>query len=239
MFARQLENSWVDWKSAEFSRDFNMVRSIPDPPLLVITDRKQAATTLSKIVAAVLNAGCRWISVREKDLPAAEQIALLQELLPIAQNYEATLTIHGGTVVAQASGAGGVHLGADSDQSGARAALGSPSLIGISVHGIGQVRAIDPAMVDYAIAGPVFASQSKPGYGPALGPPGLRSLINESRIPVIGIGGIEPGNVADVIAAGATGIAVMGGIMRAADPGAHTRALLEALAAARDQLRAR
>jgi thiamine-phosphate pyrophosphorylase len=50
---------------------------------------------------------------------------------------------------------------------------------------------------------------------------------------VIGIAGIEPVNVADVVATGAAGIAVMGGIMRAADPGAHTRVLLDALAAAR------
>jgi thiamine-phosphate pyrophosphorylase len=212
---------------------------IPDPPLLVITDRTQAAARLSKIVTAVLNAGCRWISVREKDLPDAEQFALVQELLPIAQDFRAVLTLHGTIAVAQASGAGGVHLGADSDPSGARAATASGLLIGISVHGIGQVRAIDPAIVDYAIAGPVFVSQSKPGYGPALGPTGLRGLIGEARTPVIAIGGIEPDNVTDVIAAGAAGIAVMGGVMRAADPGAHTRALIEALATARDQLRAR
>jgi thiamine-phosphate pyrophosphorylase len=94
-------------------------------------------------------------------------------------------------------------------------------------------------MVDYAIAGPVYASASKPGYGPALGPEGLRTLTGQTRIPVIGIAGIEPDNVPDVMAAGAGGIAVMGGIMRAADPGAHTRAFIDALKAARTQLRAR
>jgi len=85
----------------------------------------------------------------------------------------------------------------------------------------------------------VYASPSKPGHGPALGSEGLRALVGQARIPVIGIAGIEPGNVADVMAAGTAGIAVMGGVMRAADAGAHTRALLDALAAARAQLRAR
>ena len=211
----------------------------PDPPLLVITDCKQAATPLVRIVTAVLNAGCRWISVREKDLAAAEQAALTGELLAIARDFGAVLTLHGNAALARASGADGVHLSEGSDPSAARAALGSAALVGISVHGIEQLPALDPATVDYAIAGPVYASPSKPGHGPALGSEGLRALVGQARIPVIGIAGIEPGNVADVMAAGTAGIAVMGGVMRAADAGAHTRALLDALAAARAQLRAR
>jgi thiamine-phosphate pyrophosphorylase len=212
---------------------------LPDPPLLVITDRKQASTALVSIVTAVFNAGCRWISVREKDLPAAEQAALARELLAIARDFGAVLTLHGDAALAQSSGADGVHLSEGSNASAARAVFGSTAQVGISVHDDKQIRALDPAMVDYAIAGPVYASASKPGYGPALGPQGLRLLVRQARIPVIGVGGIEPGNVADVIATGAAGIAVMGGVMRAVDPGARTRALLDALAAARVQLRAR
>jgi thiamine-phosphate pyrophosphorylase len=198
---------------------------LPDPPLLVITDRKQAATALISIATAVLNAGCRWISVREKDLLPAEQVALARELLPIARDFGAVLTLHGDATLARSSGASGVHLPERSDPSVARATLGPTALIGISVHGIEQLRALDPTMVDYAMAGPVYASASKPGYGPALGSQGLRSLASQARIPVVGIAGIEPGNVADVMAAGA--------------PGAHTCALLDALAATQAQLRAR
>lgn len=212
---------------------------LPDPPLLVITDRKQASTGLVSIATAVLNAGCRWISVREKDLPPAEQLALTRELLAIARDFRAVLTLHDNAALAKSSGAHGVHLSEGSDPSTARAALGATALVGISIHGGAQIRALDPAMVDYAIAGPVYVSPSKPGYGPALGSEGLRALVSQARIPVIGIAGIEPGNAADVMATGATGIAVMGGVMRAADPGAHMRALLDALAAARAQLRAR
>ncbi|MBV9630183.1 MAG: thiamine phosphate synthase [Xanthobacteraceae bacterium] len=212
---------------------------LPDPPLLVITDRTQASTALAGIVTAVLRAGCRWISVREKDLPGAEQVALIRELRRIAREFGAALTVHGNAVLARASGADGVLLPEGSDPSAARTALGSAALVGISVHGGGRMRAFDPAQVDFAIAGPVYASASKPGYGPTLGSEGLRSLVSQARVPVLGLAGIEPSNVADVIAAGAAGIAVMGGVMRAADPGAHTRALLDALAAARAQLRAR
>ncbi len=212
---------------------------LPDPPLLVITDRKQASAALADVVATVLKAGCRWISVREKDLPPAEQVALAQELLAIVREFGAVLTLHGSAALAQSSGADGVHLGEGSDPSAARAALGSTALVGISVHGGEQIRAVDPTLVDYAIAGPVYVSASKPGYGPALGPQGLHGLVRQARVPVIGIGGIGPANIADVVAAGAAGIAVMGSVMRAADPGAHTRALLDALVTARAQLRAR
>jgi thiamine-phosphate pyrophosphorylase len=212
---------------------------LPDPPLLVITDRRQASTALVSIVTAVLQAGCRWISVREKDLSPAEQVALTRELLAIARDFEAVLTLHGNAAVARSSGADGVHLPEHGDIAAARAAVGPSALVGISVHAIEQLRTLDPTTVDYAIAGPVYASPSKPGYGPALGSEGLRSLVSQARVPVIAIAGIEPGNVADVIAASAAGIAVMGGTMRAADPGAHTRALLDALLAARAQLRAR
>ncbi len=212
---------------------------LPDPPLLVITDRKQARTALVSIVTAVLAAGCRWISVREKDLPPAEQVTLARELLAIARDFGAVLTLHGNAALARSSGADGVHLPDGSNPSAARAALGSTALVGISAHGGAQLHALDPTVVDYAIAGPVYASPSKPGYGPALGPEGLHALVSQARIPVIGIAGIEPGNITDVMATGAAGIAVMGGVMRAADPGAQTRALLDALATARAQLRAR
>jgi thiamine-phosphate pyrophosphorylase len=212
---------------------------LPDPPLLLITDRQQASTALVSIVTGVLNAGCRWISVREKDLPPAEQLALTRELLAIARDFRAVLTLHGSAALARSSGADGVHLPEHGDISAARTALGSRALVGISVHGIEQLRAIDATTVDYAIAGPVYVSASKPGYGPALGAEGLRALVSHARIPMIGIAGIEPDNVADVIAAGAAGIAVMGGVMRAADPTAHARALVDALTAARAQLRAR
>jgi thiamine-phosphate pyrophosphorylase len=53
---------------------------LPDPSLLVVTDRRQARRPLMKIVAAVLEAGCRWVSLREKDLPRDEQVLLARAL---------------------------------------------------------------------------------------------------------------------------------------------------------------
>jgi len=78
--------------------------TLPDPPLLLITDRTQAQNPLADVVTAALAAGCRWVSIREKDLPAPDQIALAQQLLPIARQFGACLTLHGDRNIARACG---------------------------------------------------------------------------------------------------------------------------------------
>jgi thiamine-phosphate pyrophosphorylase len=80
------------------------------------------------------------------------------------------------------------------------------------------------------VLGPVYETASKPGYGPALGPEGVRQIARVASVPIIAIGGITSERVADVTEAGARGVAVMGNVMRSADPGAEIRALLAALA---------
>ena len=132
----------------------------------------------------MLNAGCRWISVREKDLPAAEQAALTRELLAIARDFGAVLTLHGNAALARASGADGVHLSAGGDMTAARAALGSTALVGISIHGDANSSApsIRPSSI-MRLQVRCMRPPSKPGYGPALGSEGLRALVGQARDP--------------------------------------------------------
>jgi thiamine-phosphate pyrophosphorylase len=205
------------------------MKILPIPPLLLVTDRRQARGKIVDIVAAAFAAGCRWVSLREKDLPAAEQTKLLGELVTRAKPFGARVTLHGDPELARAANAGGVHLPAGGDATTARRLLGASALVGLSVHSAEEARAADPTVVDYLIAGPVFPTPSKPGYGPALGPEGLEDIVKVSRLPVIAIGGITPENLPDCIRAGAAGVAVMGGVMRADDPSAQMRALISAL----------
>jgi thiamine-phosphate pyrophosphorylase len=200
-----------------------------DPALLLVTDRKQAAAPLAEILDAAFAAGCRWASLREKDLSVPEQVALARSLLPAARKWNARLTVHGDVATVVAAGADGVHLAAGGDVTGARAVLGPGALVGLSIHSVAEARSLDPSLVDYAIAGPVFETPSKPGYGPALGSEGIRAIAAATRVPIIAIGGINPERVVEVIAAGAAGVAVMGSVMRARDPGEEVRALLAAL----------
>jgi thiamine-phosphate pyrophosphorylase len=202
---------------------------LPDPPLLLVTDRAQARRPLTEIVAEALAAGCRWVSVREKDLPDDEQVPLLRTLLPLARRHGAQLTLHGEAELAKLAGADGVHLPSGSDAAAARALLGPNKLIGVSIHSITDATAIDPHAADYALAGPAFETVSKPGYGPEIGRKGLFEIAGAARVPVLAIGGINAARVGEVMAAGCAGVALMGGVMRAADPAREVGALIATL----------
>jgi thiamine-phosphate pyrophosphorylase len=202
---------------------------LPNPPLLLVTDRRQARLPLAEVVAAALSAGCRWVSLREKDMPDDEQIPLARSLLPLVRRHGARLMIHGEAVLAKLAGADGVHLPSGSNPLAARALIGRDKLLGISIHTVTEAEAIDPAVVDYALAGPAFETVSKPGYGPEIGRKGLFEMARAARVPLLAIGGINTVRVAEVIAAGCAGVAVMGGVMRAADPGLEVGALVATL----------
>jgi thiamine-phosphate pyrophosphorylase len=204
--------------------------SLPSPPLLLVTDRSQARLPLMDIVSEACAAGCRWISLREKDLSEDEQIAIFGSLRRAVQKWQVRATIHGSVRAVKAGGADGVHLMAGRNPVTARALLGSVALIGLSVHHPREIEKLPRDVLDYVIAGPTYETESKPGYGPALGAVGIATMAASDNIPVIAIGGITPEHVSDVIAAGATGIAVMGAVMRSATPGREIARLLEALA---------
>ncbi|MGH7248251.1 MAG: thiamine phosphate synthase, partial [Pseudomonadota bacterium] len=205
---------------------------LPDPPLLLVTDRRQARQPLVAVVGAALCAGCRWVSLREKDLPQDEQILLARSLLPDAQAHLAKLIMHGEGSLAKLAGVHGVHLSAEVDPASVaavRALLGPGKLVGVSVHTVTEAEQIDPAAVDYALAGPAFETVSKPGYGPEIGRKGLFDIARAAPVPVLAIGGINAARIAELIAAGAAGVAVMGGVMRAPDPAQEMRGLIASL----------
>ncbi len=202
---------------------------LPDPPLLLVTDRRQARRPLAEIVAMALAGGCRWISLREKDLPQDEQVPLVRMLLPLVHRHGARLLLHGEAALAKLAGADGVHLPSGSDPAAARALVGPQMLVGVSIHTVTEAEAIDPEAADYALAGPAFETPSKPGYGPEIGRIGLAEIARAARVPVLAIGGINTARIGEVIAAGCAGVAVMGGVMRAADPALETGALVATL----------
>jgi thiamine-phosphate pyrophosphorylase len=208
---------------------------LPDPPLLLVTDRRQARQPLAAIVAAALEAGCGWVSLREKDLPQDEQVILARSLLPMTRACGARLLLHGEASLAKRAGTDGVHLPSGANAAAARTLLGPDKLIGVSIHTVTEAEAIDPQSVDYVLAGPAFETPSKPGYGPEIGRKGFFDIARAAPVPVLAIGGINATRIAELIAAGAAGVAVMGGIMRAADPAREGAGLVASLKGALDQ----
>ena len=145
---------------------------LPVPPLLVISDRRQARRPLEEVAEAIFAGGCRWLSLREKDLPAAERRALLGALTVLARRWQATVTVHEDIDAAAMAGAGGVHLPSAGDPKAARARL-PDGLIGASAHSAAEALALLGSGADYVTVSPVFITASKPGYGPAIGLDGL------------------------------------------------------------------
>jgi thiamine-phosphate pyrophosphorylase len=204
------------------------MRPLPRPKLLVISDRRQAARPLTEIVDAAFRAGCRWFSLREKDLPSCERRDLLCALVARGRRHGATVTVHDDIEAAVATGAGGVHLPAGGDPAAARRRLPS-GLIGVSVHSPAEAAAQLAAGADYVTLSPIFLTASKPGHGPALGLAALRQAARLTTGAVVALAGIDAVNAGSCLAAGAAGIAVMGEAMRAADPEAAIRRLLAAI----------
>jgi len=196
--------------------------------LLVITDRRRASRPLDEVVAAALRGGCRWLSVREKDLPDDEQIALLGAVKTLGRRFGATVTLHGDPDLAHAAGADGVHLPAGGSPASARARLGDRALIGLSVHSADEAADVDSA-ADYVTLSPIFPTTSKPGYGPALGTSCLADASARTRVPIVALGGVLENNLQACLAAGAGAVAVMGAVMAAADPEAATAALMRSI----------
>jgi thiamine-phosphate pyrophosphorylase len=196
------------------------------PRLLVLTDRRAVPGSLVDTVRAAVDAGATALVVRERDLPAAERGAL-------ADACEGILAAVGGVcVVAAPDPRGGVPQGlqlrAADPLPGVR-----PTLLGRSVHDAGELARASAEGLDYVTLSPVAATVSKPGYGPALGAAGLRAMLGAAGPgvpPVFALGGVEAGNAASFVAAGAYGVAVMGGVMRAERPGDVVAGVLAAVA---------
>ncbi|HLV57877.1 MAG TPA: thiamine phosphate synthase [Natronosporangium sp.] len=188
--------------------------------VVVVTDRRQAVAPLPRQVAAAVAGGARWVLLREKDLPARERAALADRLREV-------LAPHGGRLIVAGPdplGGDAVHLAAGDPAPAPDTGL----LVGRSCHGAAD---LDRLTVEhYVTVSPVFASASKPGYGPPLGPDGLAYLCRRTRRPVLALGGVEtPQRAAACVAAGAAGVAVMGAVMRAEDPAAVVAGLCRAV----------
>jgi thiamine-phosphate pyrophosphorylase len=182
------------------------------------------------MAAACFAGGCRWFSLREKDLPPAERLDLLRRLVALGHRHGAVVGVHEDVAAALAAGAGALHLPDGASAATARARLGG-RLIGISAHDAASIARAAAEGADYATLSPIFVSPSKPEY-PALGLAALVAAARIAALPLLALGGINASTLADAIAAGAAGVAVMGEAMRADDPARAIAALVSQLRAA-------
>jgi thiamine-phosphate pyrophosphorylase len=200
--------------------------------VVAVTDRtiaQAAGHRLVDAVAGALDGGADAVLLREKDLATNDRRRLADELRAATAACGAELWVAGDADLAVAVGADGVHLAAADPWPGADQGL----RLGRSCHRVADLLAARDEGADQVTYSPVFATASKPGYGPPLGFGGLAAGCRAvPGVAVIALGGLEPGRARGCAAAGASGVALMGAVMGAHDPAAVVRSVIDELTGA-------
>jgi thiamine-phosphate pyrophosphorylase len=189
---------------------------------------------LEGFLRSALQGGVDVVQLREKSADERAIVRAGRVFRRLCDAYDALFILNDRPDLAIACAADGVHLGQDDGEpAAARRLVGDDLLIGLSTHSPEQVDAA--VEVDYIAVGPVHATPTKPEY-PPVGTALVGYAAEHARVPFFAIGGITPSNAGEVVAAGASRIAVVRAITDAADPCVAARELrerVEARAAAR------
>ncbi len=201
------------------------------PRLHLVTDRRRCAgRDLREVVVAAVEGGVGAVHLREKDLPARELLRLARELLSLVRPRGALLLVNDRLDVAMAAGADGVELPAAGLPVAEARRLWPGGLIGASVHSPQEASSACDQGADFALLGTIYATGSHPGQ--AGGGPELLRTAAAAACPLVAIGGINAANAREVMAAGASGIAVITALTLAADVASAARELRRAVEAA-------
>jgi thiamine-phosphate pyrophosphorylase len=200
------------------------------PVVHLVTDRRAVADLVAAARGAFagLPAGTVAVHLRERDLGGRDLLALARSLGEACAEAGQLLLVNDRADVAIAARAAGVHLpSAGIPAADARRLLGPDRLIGVSCHGLDDVRRAKADGADYATFGPVFDTPSKRAYG---APVGLAALAEASRLglPLVALGGVDAENAPRVMAAGAHGVAAIRAWLASPDPAAAVAALAAA-----------
>ncbi|MER7048197.1 MULTISPECIES: thiamine phosphate synthase [Streptomyces] len=196
--------------------------SLSDALLYLCTDARRRQGDLAEFLDAVLASGVDIVQLRDKGMEAAEELDALQVFADACRRHGTLLAVNDRADVAHAIGADVLHLGqGDLPVPAARAILGEGPLIGRSTHTAAEAEAAaaEPG-VDYFCTGPCWPTPTKPGrHAPGLDLVRHTAALGTDR-PWFAIGGIDAGNLDQVLDAGARRVVVVRAITEADDPAA-------------------
>lgn len=182
-------------------------------PLCFITPDAGYEGVVELAVQTALEAGIRWVQYRRKDCSRRILYNEARKLRDQTARFNALLIINDYVDIALFAGADGVHVGQDDLPIGeVRKVLGD-KIVGVSTHSLREAVDAERGGADYIGFGPIFHTATKDAGIPK-GPAAVAEIKGAISIPVIAIGGITPGNVAEVFRSGADGVAVSSGIFR-------------------------
>ena len=197
----------------------------------IVDPERAGGYALADLAARCVRGGATLVQLRNKH---SETRALIEEARAIKQAlapFAVPFVVNDRVDVAMASGADGVHLGQeDMAVADARRLLGVQAIIGLSIKSVEEADAARLDLVDYVGSGGVYATSSKQQKNAPIGPAGLARVIAALRrrapaLPICGIAGIDASNAAEVIAAGADGVAVISALSLVPSPETAARQL--------------
>lgn len=203
-------------------------RALPDLSLYLVLDPGLCggAKGMIETTRAAIAGGATVVQLRDKTGGTAALIETGQALMDLVAGTDVAVIINDDIEAALAIDAHGLHVGqGDMPVAEARARLGETPLLGLSVETPELAAAVDPSLVDYVGAGPVFATPTKTDHKTPVGFDGLARILAAAPVPGVGIGGLKADHVAQTFAAGAQGLAIVSAICGQPDPEAATRAL--------------
>ncbi len=211
------------------------MRVAVDLSLYLVTDSELASSrSLEDIALEAAAGGVTIVQLREKELPTGEFVARARRLKAALAPYSSPLIINDRIDVALAADADGVHIGqSDMSYRDARALLGEDKIIGLSVESLEEVAKANALDVDYIGISPLHATPTKTDTATPFEIEGCCKAVDLSVHPTVAIGGINLGNVAQTMACGVDGVAVVSAIICAPDPRKASQELFAAITASR------
>jgi thiamine-phosphate pyrophosphorylase len=193
--------------------------------LYFVCDARPGGEDPEDLLKAALSGGVDIVQLREKQLDRAAIERSADTFRRLCDTYSALFIVNDDPDLARSCDADGVHVGQDdASVEAAREALGPDAIVGLSTHSEQQIDDANGSAIDYFAIGPVWETPTKPGR-PAVGLELVSHAAETATKPFFAIGGIDPGNADEVVAAGATRICVVRAIRDATDPAAVAEAL--------------
>jgi thiamine-phosphate pyrophosphorylase len=197
----------------------------------IVDPERAGGRDLADLARLCAEGGATLVQLRDKVSETRAMVAAARAIKLALAPFGVPLVVNDRIDVALAAKADGVHIGPDDMAvEDARALLGRGAIIGLSIKSVKEAEAALIELIDYVGSGGVYVTLSKQQKNPPIGPVGLGRIIDAWRrrapgLPVAGIAGIDAGNAAEVIGAGADGIAVISALSLAPDPAAAARSL--------------
>jgi thiamine-phosphate pyrophosphorylase len=199
----------------------------------IVDPERAGGHQLADLAARCVRGGATLVQLRDKRSETRALIETARAIKHALAPFAAPFVVNDRVDVAMVAGADGVHLGQDDMAvEDARRLLGSRPIIGLSIKSVEEAEAARLDLVDYVGSGGVYATSSKQQKNAPIGSAGLARIIAVLRrrapdLPVCGIAGIDASNAAEVIAAGADGVAVISALSLVSSPETAARQLRE------------